>query len=183
MITFQLATSDDARSIAELHALSWQRHYRGILSDQYLDKDVLEDRLEVWLRRFEHPSADQYVLLARDGDTLCGLACTYLNDDPEYGALLDNLHVLAEWQGHGIGVNLMALTAEWVAKHDPQGSLYLWVFEENHSARAFYDRMQGHVAESDMIENVGGGSARILRYVWPNLEELIEQKTQALSND
>ncbi len=183
VISFSLATSNDAHSIAALHALSWQRHYKGILSDQYLDKDVFEDRLEVWQRRFEHPSADQYVLLAKDDETICGLACTYLNDDPEYGALLDNLHVLAEWQGQGIGTNLMALTAEWVAKHDPVGSLYLWVFEENYGARTFYDRMKGHVAERDTIENVGGGSATILRYVWPDLQELVQQGSQDHSVD
>ena len=85
--------------------------------------------------------------------------------------------VLSGWQGQGIGANLMALTAEWVTKHDPEGSLYLWVFTENHLARRFYDRMQGHVAEKTIVENVGGGEAEILRYVWPDLSALLKYRT------
>jgi hypothetical protein len=39
-VSFRAAGQDDAHAIAELHADSWRRHYRGAYSDAFLDGDV-----------------------------------------------------------------------------------------------------------------------------------------------
>ena len=54
-----------------------------------------------------------------------GFACTFLNHDSQYGALVDNLHVLKKYQGLGLGRKLMSLSAEWVRMHDPTSDIYL----------------------------------------------------------
>gem|GEM_PF-1761728 len=41
---FRAAEYGDYPAIACLHAKSWQGHYQGILSDDYLDHCVLEDK-------------------------------------------------------------------------------------------------------------------------------------------
>lgn len=38
------ATIKDVAVIAELHAASWRQSYRGVLSDEYLARDVVADR-------------------------------------------------------------------------------------------------------------------------------------------
>ncbi|MEM9831075.1 MAG: GNAT family N-acetyltransferase [Bacteroidota bacterium] len=173
MITYREAYLDEAETIARLHAESWRQHYRGILQDTYLDQNVNTDRLQVWQRRFQHPKETQHIIIATDAKTVCGFACTYAQDDNRYGALLDNLHVLPNWQGRGIGQKLIQLTAQWVYQHDATSSLYLWVFEENTKARAFYEQIGGTIAEKSTVENPGGGTASVLRVIWPDLSVIL----------
>lgn len=47
----RVAEYKDYERIAQLHADSWKIYYRGILADQYLDQDVLEDRSVIWQTR------------------------------------------------------------------------------------------------------------------------------------
>ncbi len=168
MITYREASKDEAKIIAQLHTKSWQQHYRGILHDTYLDQNVYADRLQVWQQRFQHPKETQHIIVATDAEEVCGFACTYAKDDNQYGALLDNLHVLPNWQGRSVGRKLMQLTAQWVHQYNTTSGLYLWVYEENIPARAFYERMGGTVAEKSIVENPGGGTASVLRIIWPD---------------
>jgi hypothetical protein len=47
-ICYRPANASDATSVAHLHAVSWRRNYRGAYSDDFLDGDVLADRLSIW---------------------------------------------------------------------------------------------------------------------------------------
>ena len=47
----------DAAQIAELHAASWRRHYRGAFADSYLDGDVVTERRTGWSSRLAAPGA------------------------------------------------------------------------------------------------------------------------------
>ena len=171
-MTYREATPEDAKAIATLHARSWQQHYRGILRDVYLDQDVAADRQAVWHERFQVPSSTQHVVVATEEDVIGGFACTYAEHDPQWGALLDNLHVTSDWQGRGVGRALMQRSAQWVQQQAAGEGLYLWVFEKNTAARAFYDRQGGINQEKTTVENPGGGTAMIFRYVWSDLSRL-----------
>ena len=72
----------------------------------------------------------------QDGE-LVGFVHTVLDDDPQWGALLDNLHVRADWQRHRLGSRLVAASARAVVDERPGRALYLWVLERNARARAF----------------------------------------------
>ena len=53
---YRPATPDDAAAIAKLHADSWRVAYRGMLSDEYLNGPVFDERLAVWTQFLqEHP--------------------------------------------------------------------------------------------------------------------------------
>ena len=102
------ATVADVASIASLHADSWRRSYRGIYSDAYLDDEAPAERLLAWTERFANPHADQRTVVATQDRELVGFVHTVLDDDPQWGALLDNLHVRADWQRHRLGSRLVA---------------------------------------------------------------------------
>ena len=53
-VSFRAAGQDDAHAIAELHADSWRRHYRGAYSDAFLDGDVAGYLLVVWTDRLRY---------------------------------------------------------------------------------------------------------------------------------
>jgi GNAT superfamily N-acetyltransferase len=166
------ATVTDAPMIARLHAESWRAAYRGFYRDDYLDGDIVEERLAVWRERFDPPADNQYVLLATDGGDALGFVCAYGDHDPVWGTLVDNLHVLPAHQGRGLGRRLLASAAAWSRQRYPDAGLYLWVIDGNARARRFYELLGGQPRDSEVSEPPGGGAITGVRYVWPLLDAL-----------
>jgi ribosomal protein S18 acetylase RimI-like enzyme len=166
MLQFREAAMEDAKSIAEFHAASWRKYYRGIWPDAFLDNDAYNNRLKVWQQRLTTPASNQYILLAEKDKLLCGFACIYLNDDAVFGTLLDNLHVSEKVQGLGIGKALMKMAAAKMDEFKPGDKFYLWVLEENHQARKFYEHLGGKNFETLFKEYPEGTFTNTCRYVW-----------------
>jgi GNAT superfamily N-acetyltransferase len=174
IIVFRTATVADSQRIASLHAESWRSAYRGILSDKYLDGPVNEDRESLWTSRLKSPYADRrYVLLAEADGASVGFVCVLLDEEPEWGAYLDNLHVVPNLKGKGIGRQLFGRAAQWVMSKEPAWPLHLWVFEANDSARRFYDVLNGEVVERRHKKAPDGAVIPSLRYVWRDIRTLL----------
>jgi GNAT superfamily N-acetyltransferase len=171
-LTFRLAGPADAMAVAHLHADSWRRHYRGAYSDEFLDGDVVADRETVWTERLRGADPLRCTILAEDGG-LVGFANTFFDDDPSWGALVDNLHVADGHKRRGIGARLLELTTEALLERPEQTGLYLWVLEQNEDAQAFYQACGGTCVERAAVDNPGGVAGRLtgtpmkLRYAWP----------------
>jgi len=157
------------RTIAALHAASWKAAYRGLFSDRYLDHEVDADRRAHWkkrLRQLKDAGGRGQIFLGTVGGKAAGFLCMDAITEPEWGAYVDNLHVLPAWRGANLGGLLLAHGAEWARKHKCS-QLYLWVYEKNHAARRFYRRDGWHVAERKRELVPGGGSRMVLRMVKP----------------
>lgn len=169
----------DAPAIAGLHADSWRRHYRGALSDSYLDGELDADRLAVWTVRLAEPGDDRVTLVAEHGDGLIGFAHTVLDADPAWGALVDNLHVRPDDKRRGIGTRLLSATAEEVMLKRPESSIFLWVLEQNAAAQAFYLARGGRRCDVVLCDAPGGdpgnlvGAPRSIRVAWPEAAVLV----------
>ena len=164
----------DVEAIAALHADSWRRNYRGAYLDSYLDGDVMTDRLVVWCERITRPDPSFRTIVAERGGAFAGFAHTKLDDDPTWGALLENLHVLHELKGQGIGTQLMAASARAVLDSRPGAGLYLWVLDQNAAAQAFYAARGGVEAGREVRGPFpGGGTALGRRIVWPDPSTLL----------
>ena len=168
------ATAGDVDAIAALHADSWRRSYRGALRDEYLDGDILPERVAVWRGRLAAPDPAALTLLAVEPatDRMVGFAHTIADDDPEWGSLLDNLHVAHDHRREGIGAQLLRSTAAWVAEHASVAVLHLWVLEANTGARRFYETLGAADVGGDVWEPPGGGAAPRRRYAWTDLAAL-----------
>ena len=110
-----------------------------------------------------------------------GFANTFFDDDPTWGALLDNLHVAHSHRRLGIGARLMALSAEALLERPEPTGLYLWVLEQNRDAQAFYEACGGSCVERAPVPPPSGIASRLtgspmgLRYVWSQPGELLGQ--------
>ena len=156
-----------------LHAQSWRIAYRGLLADKYLDEDVLGDRTAFWSTRFSAPKPERrLVLKALDDSVLLGFVCVLLDEEPAWGARLDNLHVSPELKGTGIGYTLFQAAREWTAQMMPEVSMHLWCVERNLVARRFYDRQGGKVVETASRPIAQGLCLPELRYLWPPLRSV-----------
>ena len=173
-VTLRRATPGDVEGIALLHADSWRRNYRGAYRDSYLDGDVVSDRIGVWAERLSEPPAGFATTVAVDGGGVVGFAHTVFDEDPEWGALLDNLHVAHRLKGTGVGRHLMAETAASVLAARPRRGLYLWVLEQNTPAQGFYAARGGeHVGGRLAGPFPGGGRSYALRYAWRDPSTLL----------
>jgi GNAT superfamily N-acetyltransferase len=167
-VELRAATTADADAIARLHADSWSRSYRGIYTDEYLDRDAPIERNAAWTERFAHPRPDDRTVVAEQGAELVGFVHTVLDDDPTWGALLDNLHVRADWHRRGLGSRLVAASARAVVEERPGRGLYLWVLEANARGRAFYAARGGSEVEAAEEAAPDGTVVTGLRVVWPD---------------
>lgn len=170
---FRDATLADAPRIAALHAASWRRAYRGMLSDEYLDTDLEADRTRVWIGRLTQPQPKQRVVLAAFSDQLAGFACAFGSEDPDLGTLLDNLHVSHDFQQQGIGARLMMEIASWCQTEFAGEGLFLWVLEPNMKARRFYEHLGAVQAGKEVWQSPDGGQIPSLCYAWRHLDPLM----------
>jgi GNAT superfamily N-acetyltransferase len=161
------AVVEDADEIAALHIESWRSAYRGLLPDDFLAGQVVQDRVELWRRRMPAPEPHRrLVLKAVSAGALVGFACVLLDAEPGWGALLDNLHVKPALKGQGIGRRLFQEARTWVNITVPGQPMHLTVIEGNLDARRFYERLGGAVVERKIVEVVPGTELAVLRYSW-----------------
>jgi GNAT superfamily N-acetyltransferase len=177
-MTIRAAGLADADAIAQLHVHSWQTAYRGILSDEFLRGDLHENRRVLWHTRLSDTHrADQLVLVDEQGGALLGFACAYLEADPEWGCLLDNLHVVPDLKGKGLGRQLMSAVAQHVLRSNPHGRLHLWAYEQNLAARRFYEHLGGVNTLRHAELALDGTQVNAIRYCWSELSGLAGRRT------
>lgn len=172
-LTIRLATSQDAETIALLHIENWRNTYRGMMPDGYLDGPIVEERRSFWKNRLS-PSAheQQLVLIAERSQKPAGFACVLVDKEPEWGACLDNLHVLPQSRRSGIGRALFLEAAQWVLRSKPGWPIHLWVFEGNGDARCFYDSLGGRIIMTKNRQVLEGVWAQSCLYLWKDLNAL-----------
>lgn len=177
-VSVRPADANDAPTIAALHAASWRRAYRGILTDAFLDADLEAERLALWSAKLASPGSG-CGWLALVNDEPAGFVFVRPDDDAEWGTLIDNLHVAAMHQGHGIGRRLLHTVGEWADAHATAASVHLWVFADNRAARGFYARAGGR--EVELVDRAAS-DGRVLpeyRVAWGSPSALISATAPA----
>jgi GNAT superfamily N-acetyltransferase len=160
-------TLRDCQDIAALHTESWRSAYPGILSASYLDAPIVAEREAHWRNLMLSAGCERRrIFLVRDRGALVGFACVLLDEEPVWGARLDNIHVKPAYKGRGLGRLLFVSAAGWVSKCEPRWPMHLFVFEENHGARRFYEAHGGRVVEQCAQETPAGVLVPSLRFLW-----------------
>lgn len=169
---YRQAGLGDLDAIANLHAKSWQETYIGILSDKYLEGNVLQDRLDVWRKRLTNKNENQTVLLVEEVSKLLGFICL-MKEPGEETILLDNLHIDSSHKGEGLGRQLIDRALSSLGDLKGQ-SLYLEVLAKNEDAIRFYERLEGKRTETNVWISPCGSKVEEFVYVWPSTDELLE---------
>lgn len=159
------ATLADAQLIARMHAQSWASAYRGILPEDFLDREVSADREKHWLARFEELANDAgEVLVAFQDDQPIGFVCLIAPDE-NGSVLVDNLHALPGARGSGLGTAMLGFAKKW-ARDRSATSLHLFVLEPNLAAIGFYESRGWRLA-GRKDDTMGGIDITALRYALP----------------
>jgi GNAT superfamily N-acetyltransferase len=137
------------------------------------DGDLLANRRQFWRARWQQPLVpDAFGFVAVEGDALVGFAYALPVQDPDWGTLLDNLHVDPKRKRSGIGRRLLAAVAAHLGPHAAQ-PLHLWVLEGNQPARDFYARLGAEEVERAVCPPFGGVELPERRCMWRDPNRLI----------
>lgn len=154
-----------AQIVAPIHAASWRATYRGIYDDVYLDYQADTDRLQHWQARVPQLAGGLgEIFLATVAGKPAGFLCIEIGPDREGGAFLDNLHVLPDTRGQGVGRLLVDAASQWALKHG-ETQLHLVVYEDNLQARQFYAHEGWHTVAREIDDLPSGGTAAVLKLV------------------
>lgn len=171
-MSIRRAGPSDWAAIAAIHAASWRSAYRGIYPDSYLDEQASVERRAYWCEAFGgmDPELDAVFLAEQAGEAV-GFACVRRKAETA-GPLLDNLHVLPERKGGGIGRRLIAAAAAWLVEREAEAALQLVVWAGNAPARRFYELLGGREVEVFDAPTPGGGTAPQVRVRWERAADL-----------
>ncbi|TQV86377.1 GNAT family N-acetyltransferase [Aliikangiella coralliicola] len=171
-MNYRNANYNDIDAIAELHAESWREIYRGILSDSFLNKEVLSERRQAWEEILGKPLDNQLVFLVESKSSLCGFICASGAKHPQLGTLIDNLHINRNYKGQGLGTRLLSTVAQWSLKNFPKAGLYLEVLEENHLARSFYESLGATNVSENYWHSPCNTKVKEFLYAWKSPAQL-----------
>jgi GNAT superfamily N-acetyltransferase len=162
------ATLDDAEGIARAHTASWQTSYRGILPDTVLDRIDVGQRAETRRRILRDRSI--YQLVAYDithGDIVGFCDAGPARRHVPYAGELYAIYLVDRAKRYGLGQEMMERVQAQLAR-DAMRSTIVWVLDNNHHARRFYEAMGGRMG-SRLQSTVGGFPVIELSYVWDRL--------------
>lgn len=131
----------DAAGVGRIHVESWNVAYRGIMPDDVIARTDLAYRTQFWAERIADKNWPVFVI-EEEGE--CVAFCQMIpsrddDDDPRRVGHITSLHVLPHLRGQGHG---RALVDYVLAEFRRRGftAVTLWVLEENHPARRFYEQ-------------------------------------------
>ncbi len=150
----------------------WQKAYRGIMPDDYLDSldddlPARQARMKVMIISPPEPGMIQFV--AEHDRRVVGYVATGPSRDEGAPVLTGEIYALyvhpEKWRA-GAGSALMTTALEHL-QAEGFTEATLWVFEENKGARGFYERHKFRHDGSTEIFERGGGQAIEIRYRRP----------------
>lgn len=157
------AKPEEMATIADLQTTSWQQSYRGVLSDDLLDRRLRGLLHAHWTEM--RLAGDDFILVA-DDNGIQGFIAVWIKDRP----YIDNLHVRRGTQGRGIGRQLMRAAAQRMIDLS-HSSTYLGVAAQNAPAIAFYRRLGGQFGETT-TEILLGDPMEVIWVEWHDLAAL-----------
>ena len=142
-VEVRLARPGDAAQIGLVHVRSWQRAYRGLLPQEYLDSLDPGRRAGDWKRWLEQPDSPRSAtLVIGTGARVDGFASVGPARDegqsPELVGEIRAIYLRPDAWGHGLGRQLIAAAVERMAAAGFTQAT-LWVLDGNARARRFYD--------------------------------------------
>jgi ribosomal protein S18 acetylase RimI-like enzyme len=159
------AVPADAERIAHVHVASWQDAYRGILPDDVLDHLDVGQRLATRHRILRDPTGVHVVAYDQTHLDLVGFCDGGPSRRPGHAdGEIYAIYLLHRAKRYGLGT----LMFEWVtARLAAAGmrSLVIWVLDDNHHARRFYESIGGRPT-AQIRTRVAGFPVVEQAYVW-----------------
>jgi GNAT superfamily N-acetyltransferase len=162
------ASERDADGIARAHTSSWQASYRGILPDRILDRLDVGQRVETRRKILRDRSVFQLVAYDQSHGDIVGFCDAGASRrHVSVAGELYAIYLVQHAKRFGLGQEMLERVQAWLVAQGMR-SMIVWVLENNHHARRFYEAMGGRSA-GRLQSSVGGFPVTELSYVWDRL--------------
>ena len=169
------ALEEDSSKLGALHVEAWRESYPGLVPAAVLASLSIESRTSMWRQILsEHGGPNETMVFLGDidgrlaGFVSCGLQRSEQLQAGGYTGEISAIYVLKVFHNRGFGRQLMA-TATANLRERGFTAAALWVLEDNHQARGFYERLGGR--QVGRREDVRGEHVLVeVAYGWSNLE-------------
>jgi len=162
------ARLDDADGIARAHVASWRDSYRGILPDTVIDRIDVGQRVATRRRILRDRSIYQLVAFDRTHGDIVGFCDAGASRrDPSFGGEVYAIYLVPHAKRYGLGREMFDRVRDWLDARTNR-SLIVWVLEDNHHARRFYEALGGR-AKMRLPSSVGGFPVIEVAYTWSHL--------------
>jgi ribosomal protein S18 acetylase RimI-like enzyme len=160
------ARRDDARAIAEVRVASWQYAHRGLVPNEYLDSQSVDDRESYLLSWFSEPVPRSGIFVAEGPKGIVGFVMFSPSRDDDAAddtGEIPMIYVDPEVFGRGVGRSLFSHATDALRA---SGFLRatLWVMEGNRPARRFYERLGWSWDGTVRQPQYGGKEVDVVRY-------------------
>lgn len=161
MIIRNMIETDSREEISNIYEQSWKYAYKGIIPQDYLDNISSSQ----WCKAFDNP--ERYTLVMLNDDKIIGTSsyCKSRFDDYKDWGEIISIYFLPEYMGKGYGKCLLERAIEEL-KAMGFKQIFLWVLEDNHKARHFYEKCGFKNSGEYYIDTIGGKQLRELQYVY-----------------
>ena len=157
-ITVRNAEKEDVRQISEILVEDWQKAYRGIMEDAFLDSMSVDRRYEIEVKRYQ-----KYVV-ASDGHEVLGYAWLEATGDEPADCEVIALYVRYSKRNNGIGKMLMRYAFNYFRKIGKK-KMIIWCLKGNADSRKFYEKAGGKEFRSG-THNWGGKDYDMVSYLY-----------------
>ena len=152
------AEKEDVRQIAEILVEDWQKAYRGIMDDAFLDSLNADRRYETEVKRYQ-----KYVVAA-DGNEILGYVWLETTADEPADCEVIALYVRYSRRNNGIGKLLMKYAVRYF-REAGRKKMIVWCLKENNESRKFYEKAGGKVFRTGS-HNWGGKEYEMISYLY-----------------
>ena len=157
-IMIRQAEKEDVRQIAEILVEDWQKAYRGIMDDVFLDAMNAEQRYEIEIKRYE-----KYIVAA-DGNEILGYAWLEETGDEPADCEVIALYVRYAKRNNGVGKRLMQYAFSRF-REAGRKKMIVWCLKENYESRKFYEKAGGKEFRPG-THNWGGKEYDMISYLY-----------------
>ena len=153
--------TDSREEISNIYEQSWKYAYKGIIPQDYLDSIPKGQ----WCKAFDNP--ERYTLVMLNDDKIIGTSsyCKSRFDDYKDWGEIISIYFLPEYMGKGYGKCLLERAVEEL-KTMGFKTVFLWVLEDNHTARHFYEKCEFKNSGNYKEDIIGSKLLRELQYVY-----------------
>ena len=173
-ITIRQATPKDTPGIARVHVDSWRTTYSGVLPEEFFSGLSYANRENLWRDSLSTAiyGKSHCVAESSDGDIVgFSVSGPESEGNSEHAGEIYAIYLLAGYQRLGVGRRLFLASCSSL-QDAGIGSMLLWVLEENHRARRFYESLGGKlVARKDVT--IGGAEVVEVAYGWNDITKLL----------
>jgi ribosomal protein S18 acetylase RimI-like enzyme len=174
------AKPEDAHDIARVQVAGWHSTYTGLMPESVLANQTVELREPMWTHILAEPERFAVYVATVKPDEVEEIVGIVSGGPPQdavdgwydgFDAAVYALYVLKEHQGSGVGRALLEKMLTHFASAG-KSAMLLWVLDQNHHARGFYERLGGTLLEHEILYPTDEKQVREVAYGWYNLQKL-----------